>query len=1466
MKVGWVLLLCAIGYANGGRQHVLKETLSLKVDIPTSLDSQPPLESLDSLSATTPTNVECACPVKECIVNACPKVEEKVCLVEKECPDWNCPICQDCPVEHSVPDNLQGVCSNWINLTMGLCASILLLMLVILAILFCPPESAIAEASKKKDVNKDTMAGIDARDRRIAELEKQLSNAPSAGGKTGKDKELAAAKKRIAELESSGTAKDIKIIDLETECKKLKETMAELQHKLSISKTKAAAVRVENQELVESLEDEIEAHVVWRGVTRSSSMKESQAASQKGGVTGAGKEVVAASETDSSPLDLASANLLLAAQLHSLQQEFVSYKETSEKLIADLQAKLTKMADTAATHVAAAAKHEPARDCSHSAAAQRGASRLAKLGLDDTDEVAVLKKQLADLKDKADSLAGHLSHAKMLASRAVHTMVELQAQNVELKGELVLITTEFEAYKARFGATMDDLQARCLKDAEEIAQLKVLVGTLREEIEGLRSKPAVAAVTVTAEGRGGDGKAARDQLTVLVVEFARYKKAAEENLAKSTATVAVRDGQAKKDTTEITALKKQVADLTAQVKSITAEFDVVESEIVATKQQLKGAVEARAQAEGKVGGLDKRIAELEAKAKKDAATVTALQTQGKTDADEIAALKKRISALEGQGKKDTDEIAALKKQLADAQAQGKKDAQTIANLQAQGKKDTDEIAALKKRISDLETRDKKETDEIAALKKQLKDMTDKLTALAKEYAGYKEHMEGQATKNAQTISDLETHDKKDTDEITALKKQLADAIKGRDISMQEKASLMDISMQEKASLMVNYDDLSKELEALRCEHDSLKDAFVTASRSHKDDIEMLSKLDAESREEVAKLTADMAALAKASTETAQKSIADLEAQLSKLQSQVASDASYRDATSKLQARVAELEAQGKKGDDEYAALQKKFNDLTASSAAAKTTADKRIAELEGQGKKDTDEIAALKKRIAELEAQGKKGNDEFMALTKKLSTATAAKAAADTRISDLETRDKKEMDEIAALKRQVADLTDKLMALAKEYAGYKDTTTKTIADLEAKAKKDASAITALQAQGKKDTDEIAALKKELTDAQAQGKKDAQTIANLQAQGKKDTDEIALLKKQLKDMTDKLTALAKEYQTYKAQMEGKVKKDAQTIADLRAQSETLTVSVATSSPEREGLRTQHTFDTDMIATLKKQLAEAASKYAELESTASGKIMQMQKERDQLAMKQAVGDTTARDQLALLAKEYAGYKEASSRSVGALENRAKQDSAKIGTLEGQGTLLMNQLGALVKEYQAYKAQSEKTVGELTNTINSQGQGQGQGQSASRDLRAGTGTGTGSGSVVGDGSSTIAALRAELAEAQTQWVKRDEEYQASLDAVADVRRQYALLDVQRNEMRRMLWTLREVATSGSNAPVGQSRWTEVLGSGANIADALDLQSTFSDTNSMLSSTAEDFNHVSRQPSVSCQSVSQLVGWLVS
>jgi hypothetical protein len=95
--------------------------------------------------------------------------------------------------------------------------------------------------------------------------------------------------------------------------------------------------------------------------------------------------------------------------------------------------------------------------------------------------------------------------------------------------------------------------------------------------------------------------------------------------------------------------------------------------------------------------------------------------------------------------------------------------------------------------------------------------------------------------------------------------------------------------------------------------------------------------------------------------------------------------------------------------------------------------------------------------------------------------------------------------------------------------------------------------------------------------------------------------------------------------------------------------------------------------------------------------------------------------------------------------------------------------------------------------------------------------------------NGGSDVAALRGELGAAQSE--------------LADVRRQLSLVEVQRNDMRRLLWTMREAATGkGASAGDGDTTttWREVMGDAAPCPDPLEQTAGRSEGASSAAATA--------------------------
>ena len=278
--------------------------------------------------------------------------------------------------------------------------------------------------------------------------------------------------------------------------------------------------------------------------------------------------------------------------------------------------------------------------------------------------------------------------------------------------------------------------------------------------------------------------------------------------------------------------------------------------------------------------------------------------------------------------------------------------------------------------------------------------------------------------------------------------------------------------------------------------------------------------------------------------------------------QTALVAEYKDHKDKAETTIATLQTQAKKDEVDITALKKRISDLERQ---VKTITDenelsedeiaslkKNIAEWEALCKKNAADIANANRRIIELEAALAKSNDE-------LTTMTTAKTVADKEIASLTIQGQKDRDEIESLKKRIQELETHQVALVKEYQVFKTATEKTIEDLEASNKqtKDQMIALAKEYQSYKITSETTVnelnaslvklqdgYRQHLNECKLAAEKCAKSIVDLEATNKQTKDQ--------------MTALAKEYQSYKIASETTVneckvaaEKAATTIADLES---------------------------------------------------------------------------------------------------------------------------------------------------------------------------------------------------------------------------------------------------------------------------------------------------------------------------
>ena len=172
--------------------------------------------------------------------------------------------------------------------------------------------------------------------------------------------------------------------------------------------------------------------------------------------------------------------------------------------------------------------------------------------------------------------------------------------------------------------------------------------------------------------------------------------------------------------------------------------------------------------------------------------------------------------------------------------------------------------------------------------------------------------------------------------------------------------------------------------------------------------------------------------------------------------------------------VADLEAANKQLKDQMSALAQEYQ--TYKIASEKTVADHEIRQkqnaksielLEAQGKKDSVEIVGLKKSLTEANNR----LDDVSNTDKELLAAVVA----------AEAQGRKDSAMIAELKATNAQDRTQLLALAREFELYKEKTEKMIGTLQALAKKDEESLTALKSQVLCDQEEINTIRKQLSE-------------------------------------------------------------------------------------------------------------------------------------------------------------------------------------------------------------------------------------------------------------------------------------------------------------------------------------------------------------------------------------------------
>ena len=287
-------------------------------------------------------------------------------------------------------------------------------------------------------------------------------------------------------------------------------------------------------------------------------------------------------------------------------------------------------------------------------------------------------------------------------------------------------------------------------------------------------------------------KGCKDRMSALAKEYQSYKTTSEKTVSDINAShVKVKDEYAQHlKECKLAAEKaaKCMADLESANKQLKDQMAALAKEYQSYKTTSEKTVSDINTSHVKVKDeYAQHLKECKLAAEKAATTIAGLESANKHLNDQMAAL-----AQEYQAYKVTSE-----KTVKGLEIRQKEDATTIEQLKSQSKKDAENVSEMmsaltlsNKRVSELEGQLVSLTISDKACESEL---VMKLAALTAEYQAYTTRSETTIKELTSQVSSLET-----------LQRQVVEVTK-----------LRDILIEEKRILLVNYDDLSKELEALR---------------------------------------------------------------------------------------------------------------------------------------------------------------------------------------------------------------------------------------------------------------------------------------------------------------------------------------------------------------------------------------------------------------------------------------------------------------------------------------------------------------------------------------------------------------------------------------------------------------------------------------------------------------------------
>ena len=270
-------------------------------------------------------------------------------------------------------------------------------------------------------------------------------------------------------------------------------------------------------------------------------------------------------------------------------------------------------------------------------------------------------------------MAAHLQHTKILASRAVHTTAELQAQNVELKQELLSISSEFEMYKENCSGMLSECEKKHARDAGDMVTLQSELKAMERTIGELRSQ---IAAQEQSQDKGNEVDALKSQLVKANDEKAVLVKKVNDVTSSAVAAKRARDKMIAETELELKSSNDALATLTKQHSDVVAANVTASKEVEALKSQLGEANDRKAVLTKKINDItssavaakstrDKMILETELELKTSNAALAKMTKQHSDVTAANLTASKELEALKGQIEKAKDEKAMLTKKIND---------------------------------------------------------------------------------------------------------------------------------------------------------------------------------------------------------------------------------------------------------------------------------------------------------------------------------------------------------------------------------------------------------------------------------------------------------------------------------------------------------------------------------------------------------------------------------------------------------------------------------------------------------------------------------------------------------------------------------------------------------------------------------------------------------------------------------